>query len=369
MNNVVSALVFVVLAASSHSSVAEDLPLFADDQILKAVLSAPIAQSYSQKNQEVRIYLPGQWSYTDADGETQRLEVSIRTRGHFRRFNCGLSPLQLNFKKKQVKGTLFDGQDKLKLVAPCYDKPNYQQYVLLEYLAYRTFEILTDHSFRTRLMRLTYLDSDAKLKPWTHFVFVIEDDADLAERLGLVRVKVPALKLAELDHSKATLVQLFQFLIGNNDYSLIKGDGVECCHNIEVLGAEGSETGRVPVPFDFDISGLVEAPYASPPSQIPIESVRSRYFYGLCQPPGLLEESIAHMQSKRAELTELFESVPELDARSRDRSLSYLRSFFKTIDNPGRVKREIENRCRGRTIMETMLETAKGSTSGQPDSP
>ena len=60
-------------------------PLFRNDTVLKAVLTAPISQAYAQRHQDVRIYFPGQWTYVDEDGETKRLQASIRTRGHFRR--------------------------------------------------------------------------------------------------------------------------------------------------------------------------------------------------------------------------------------------------------------------------------------------
>jgi hypothetical protein len=122
-------------------------PLFQDEAVLKAVLTAPISQAYAQRHQEARIYFPGQWTYIDEHGETQRLEVKIRTRGHFRREVCEQPPLQLNFKKSQVKGTLFAGQNKLKLVAPCKEGKRYQQYVILEYLAYKIYQLLTDESF------------------------------------------------------------------------------------------------------------------------------------------------------------------------------------------------------------------------------
>ena len=143
---------------------------------MKAVLTAPIAQTYAQRNSEVRLYHPGQWTYIDESGETNRLDVSIRIRGNFRREYCELPPMRLNFKKSQVKGTLFTGQDKLKLVAPCQHGLESQQKLLLEYLAYRTFEILTDQSFGTRLIRLSYVDSDEAMRSWTDLAFVIEDD-------------------------------------------------------------------------------------------------------------------------------------------------------------------------------------------------
>ena len=65
-------------------------------------------------------------------------------------------------------------------------------------------------------------------------------------------------------------MQLFQLLIANNDYSLIRGEGGPCCHNIDILGYRDSDSGFIPVPFDFDMSGLVNAAYAAPPDQVPM---------------------------------------------------------------------------------------------------
>lgn len=338
------------------------LPLFQTDEVLKAVLTAPIAQVYAQKTQEVRLYHPGSWSYIDEEGGTHKLEVSIRTRGHFRRDYCQLPPLQLNFKKSQVKDTLFKGQDKLKLVAPCDDNARYQQYVILEYLAYKTFEIITDHSFKTRLIRLSYVDSDEKLRPWTDMVFVIEDDADMARRLNLDRIRVSSIEFDELDHPRVSLVQMFQFLIANNDYSVIAGGEGQCCHNTQILGLRDDTKGRIPVPFDFDMSGLVNAAYAAPPTQVPVRDVRQRYFYGLCQADDVLEDAIKHMQSKRTEIRELFEHSEQLDSKNKVKSLEYIDSFYDILDNDRRVRMEIVNRCRGRGHLERMLEEQSATT-------
>ena len=359
-----SFLLLFALCFAGNARAAGEHPLFQDDEVLKAVLLAPIAQVYAQRHQDVRIYFPGYWSYINGDGKTRRLDVSIRTRGHFRREFCQLVPLQLNFKKSQVKGTLFSGQDKLKLVAPCKDGERYQQYVILEYLAYRTFEIITDHSFRTRLVRLSYVDTDEKNKPWTDLAFVIEDDSDMAKRLGLERLNIVKVKYDELDHPKTALVQLFQFLIANNDYSVIKGgEGENCCHNSEVLAEEGSAGGRIPIPFDFDLSGLVNASYAKPPHQVPIVDVHERYFYGLCQPRGILDSAITQLQSKRDEIMALFESSAELSDRNKKKSLEYIEEFYDILDSPEEVEQEITDRCRGKGLMQKMIESSKDSTS------
>ena len=212
----------ILLLLASLSAAARELPLFQDDTTLKAVLTAPIGQAYAQKTLDQRIEFPGQWTYIDENGETAKLDVFIRARGNFRRLHCDLAPLRLNFRKSQVKGTLFGGQNKVKLVSPCFDTPLYRRYVVLEYLAYKTLELLTDYSFKTRLIRLSYVDSDEQIEPWTAVTFVIEDDADMADRLEMDRIDVESVRFDDLDREKTALAELFQFLIGNNDYSVLR---------------------------------------------------------------------------------------------------------------------------------------------------
>jgi len=352
-------LVVFSLGVAGKAIAGEAHPLFQSDEVLKAVLTAPIAQTYEQRHQDVRLYFPGQWTYIDDEGETGRLVVSIRTRGNFRRQYCELPPLRLNFKKSQVKKTLFAGQDKLKVVAPCRRASKFQQYVILEYLAYRTLEILTDYSFKTRLIRLSYVDSEEKIEPWTDIVFVIEDDADVAKRLGLDRLSIEEVKFDELDREKTALAELFQFLIANNDYSVLRGgDGEDCCHNVEVMVEKDTEGPRIPIPFDFDMSGLVNATYAAPPSHLPIRDVRFPYYTGLCHPPGVLDGAIAHALSKREEIIALFENTKELDPKVRVRALELVGKFFNVLSTPKKRNREVERRCRGAELLKAILEPA-----------
>jgi hypothetical protein len=362
LNSVVDRLLVSLLVLVGVAGTCNAHPLFEEDWTIKAVLTAPISQAYAQKNQEARIYFPGQWTYIDAGGETRKLDVSIRTRGHFRLLYCNRAPLQLNFKKSQVKGTMYAGQNKLKLVSPCENDARNQQYVILEFLAYKIFEILTDRSFRTRLIRLSYIDSDEKIEPWTVYTFVIEDDADMAKRLGLERLHVTAVKFAQLDQAQTALVELFEFLIGNNDYSVLKGpDGEECCHNTQPLAVD--EAGlRLPVPYDFDMSGLVNAGYASPPHHLPIRDVRERYYQGLCQPDEILQAAIAQVRDKRAEITALFENSAELSDKTRSKSLDYIEDYYRIFDDPKRLKLEVHDRCRGRFLLDAMLKATRDPT-------
>ncbi|MGB5690878.1 MAG: hypothetical protein WBM45_16520 [Woeseiaceae bacterium] len=351
---------FIVAAAMllfvGTPEAAERKLLFQDHATLKAVLTAPLTQTYEQRTSDSRLYYPGQWAYIDANGESQRLEVSIRLRGNFRREYCELPPLRLNFKKSQVGSTLFQGQDKLKLVSPCQNGLESQQKLLLEYLAYRTFEILTDYSFGTRLIRLSYVDSDNSMKSWTDLVFVIEDESDVAKRLGLDRVRVAENRFEELDRPTTALVELFQLLISNHDYSVLQGpDDDYCCHNSEMYTRRTSADKRIPVPFDFDMSGLVNANYASPPAHLPIRLVRTRYYRGLCQPDDVMQETVAHMLSKKADVLALFETQADLSRLTRNRTLSYVKKFFAILEDKAMFKQEVLDRCRGRELLDKML--------------
>lgn len=331
-------------------------PLFQNHATLKAVLTAPISQTYAQRDSDVRLYHPGQWTYIDEKGETQRLDVSIRIRGNFRRLYCELPPLRLNFRKSQVKGTLFKGQDKLKLVAPCQHGLESQQKLLLEYLAYRTYEILTDYSFGTRLIRLSYVDSDEALRSWTDLVFVIEDEKDLASRLQLDKAHVKQNQFHELDQSATALAELFQLLISNHDYSVLKGpEGEYCCHNSEMFTRKDTADKRIPIPYDFDMSGLVNAKYAAPPAHLPIRLVRTRLYRGLCQPPEIMDAAVAHVLSRKEDILALYKSMPDLSRLSRNRTLGYLKKYFAILEDPVKLKVQVLDRCRGAEQLEQMM--------------
>jgi len=338
----------LLLLLASPVSAADKAPLFQDTEVFKAVLTAPISKAYAQRHQDDRIYFPGHWTFTNSDGESQRLDVSIRTRGNFRREFCTFPPLQLNFKKSQVKGTLFKKQDKLKLVAPCHTGPASQQNVLTEYLAYRIYEILTDRSFGTRLMRLSYIDSDSKSIARTSLVFVIEDDDAVAKRLDLDKLRVGYNELSMLDLPTTALLDLFQLMIGNNDYSVLKGpDGKYCCHNVEMLVDEKATDKRIPVPFDFDMSGLVYAEYSTPPPYLPIKSVRTRFYRGLCEPEETFDTAVERVRSKRGEIMALINEVEDLSRLSNGRVTKFLTKYFELLDNEERLQSEVIDRCRG----------------------
>ena len=96
-----------------------------------------------------------------ADGTSLPLEVSPR--GKSRRKTCDFPPLWLNFKKKSLKGTLFEGQNKLKLVTHCKKSYAQKDFLAAEMLVYRLFNLFTDNSFRVRALHITYVEGEERL--------------------------------------------------------------------------------------------------------------------------------------------------------------------------------------------------------------
>ena len=109
------------------------------------------------------------------------------------------------------------------------------------------------------------------------------------------------------------------------------------------------------VPFDFDFSGLVNTRYSAPPSHVPTRFVRTRFYRGLCQPPGVLDDAIAHVLSKRTEITELFADTRELEPKRKEKTLKFIDDYFEMLEDPETRKKEIFDRCRGTDELAEML--------------
>ena len=336
---------FCVLLVASQANAKELAPLFATNVPLEVTIEAPLTTLMTERPDEE--YLEGTFSYTGADGTVQDLDLKIRTRGNFRRMEttCDFAPIRLNFKKKQVKDTEFDGQDKLKLVTHCQNNVPYnEQLVMREYLAYRIFQVLTDKSFSVRLLHINYVDNEGA-DPMTKYGFVIEDNDDVAKRVDMKSLNNGDITHAELDPQQENLVNIFQFMIGNTDYSLIKGvPGEECCHNSELLSATG-DAPYTPLPYDFDFAGLVNASYAQVNPQFNLRSVRQRLYRGICPNNELVPDTVQHFLDNREAIYAIIDEMTMLSRRSRGDVTNYLDGFFKNISTAKSVNSRFIARC------------------------
>ena len=319
--------------------------LFQSDEILDVSITAPMKTLLGERPNDR--YLRGTLSYREADGSVVDFDIGIRTRGNFRRQRdvCPFPPLRINFKKSETKDTLFHKQDKLKLVAHCRDNSErYEQNIIKEYLAYRILNTLTDISYRVRLVRITYRDSEQKYDDRLRYAFFIEDKKRVSRRLDLPLISTEGIKSSELEGAYSDLTSLYQYMIGNTDFSPIAGpEGENCCHNSTLFGREGEPI--YSVPYDFDMSGLVDAPYAGPNPKFKITRVTQRLYRGRCASIDNLPTSVQLFQEKQDAIYKLFEEQQELEERTRKKVTTFIDRFYDVISNPKKLNREITSKC------------------------
>ena len=336
-------LALLLLSASSATAkVGSPDPLFQSHETLNVTLSAPLTAITGDRSTEDDVH--GMLSYVHTDGERVSLDIKIRARGHSRHAICDLPPLWLNFRKSQVKDTLFDKQDRLKLAVHCQDSERYEQSLLREYLAYRILNLATPVSFQVRLLRVTWVDTDGERDQEIRYAFLLEHKKRLGKRLGRKDLKIDETSVAALDPGHLNLTSVFQFLIGNTDFSPIaKSEYNECCHNYVLFSNDRDLL--VAIPYDFDQSGLVNAPYALPGQQFGIRTVRQRIYRGRCENNGYVEASLDRFNEVRNNIFALIETQDGLTGKGRDYLADYVQTFYDIADDSRRVTRLMIHRC------------------------
>lgn len=324
------ALPALALAAGSPALAAAPGPLFASDQPVRITIQAPLKQLIGDRGFTGRVA----GSVTDPSGAKHPATFALR--GITRRTAeiCDFPPLRIDFTSAPPPSSLFGGQNKLKLVTHCKSAPSFQQNVLLEYAAYRMYNQLTERSMRVRLANIDYLDADGR--PLVSRIgFFLEGLRDVARRNDTAEVRAgPRIPLAWLSAPDAARYALFQQMIANHDWSMRAGPpGDKCCHNAELIGT-GAPGGVIPIPYDFDFSGLVDASYATPPEQIGIDSVRKRKYRGYCAHSMQVTAAAAEFGRRRSAMLGALAATPGIEPRTSERAARYLDSFFAQIATP-----------------------------------
>jgi hypothetical protein len=258
---------------------------------------------------------------------------------------CDFPLLRLNFEGTGTAGTLFEGQGKLKLVVRCRRGNRSEQDVLEEYAAYRIFALLTDVSYRVRLVHITFDDSDDRpVRGYRQsYGFIIEPLEQVAARVGGTVAEVPAVALSRMDDEQAALVYVFQYLVANTDWSFVAPYEEEvCCHNIHLVDINGT---LFPVPYDLDLSGLVNATYAFPDPSLHIKHVMWRLYRGFCTDGQVLRGAIASITSRQEEVLGVISTLPFESDRAKSDRINYLQKFFKQAGNGDRMVSNFEKHC------------------------
>ena len=328
--------------AAPTSAPPSEAPLFASEAPIELTLAMDMREVLRDRSEDPPYY-PGTLAFRAEDGTDVRLATGVRTRGFFRlhHLGCDVPPLKLNLKEQEVVGTVFEGQDKLKLVTHCQNRSDtYERYVLLEHLLYKAYATLTDLSFRVRLARITYVDTDGRRDPLTAYGFLIEDEDAMAARNGGSIIEAAHIHPEAADRERATLLALFQYMIGNTDW------GVWDRHNVKLVFLE-EERKIVIVPYDFDWAGLISTRYATPSANLDIDSVEDRLYMGFCRSEAEFARGLAQLAAREQAIYDVFRTSPHLGPEAAADAVDYLEEFFDEVREGDDLHRALQRECLG----------------------
>jgi hypothetical protein len=318
----------VSLALAGTAFAKPPTPLFASDTPIHVTIQGPISSLVSSRSETPR---PASMT---VDGVTYPITLSARGITRKMSDTCDFPPIRVALTAAAPPGSLFEHQKHLKLVTHCRRDAGFQQKVLLEYSAYRLFNLVTPMSFRARLANVDYVDANGR--PYISRVgFFLEDFGDVAKRNGMVEAHLgPNVALSQIEPGSGARFAVFEYMISNYDWSMRAGpSGTDCCHNGRLMSSGAPGELLTAVPYDFDYSGLVDTPYSIPPEGIPIDSVRQRNYRGYCVHLAQARAVATQMSSRRAEFLGVFSTIPGLDPREQAKAINYLQGFFADVDS------------------------------------
>lgn len=278
--------------------------------------------------------------YKTPEGTLDTLEVGLRARGNFRKEHCYYPPIRMKLKKQEGKGNLFDGSRNLKVVFPCTIAKNADSYIVKEFLCYRFYEQVSQYTFQTRMIRINFVNEDDRKGEMNSLLgFLIEDDDKVADRFDGEILENKRIAGMVLEDSSAIRHDLFQFMIGNTDWSSLYQ------HNMKILKLDAKTV--VPLAYDFDMTGMVMPPYAQVSTLVDIESVSDRLYRGYCRDEQLMKAIRDEFLAKETVLYAEIDQFEDLVSASEMKFMNkYLEDFFKILKDEKRFEYNILNACR-----------------------
>lgn len=321
------------------------LSLFEEEDLLKVSLRFDVAKflKKADRDQSVDGTMTIHFSETD---EMER-KVTLKYRGQSRFERCKYPPARITFKKPVYEVSDSGRIKNIKLVNQCQPGSTFGEYVIREYLVYKLYNVLTDTSFRARLISLDLVDSENKRKTITQFGILLEPEALLAERLNLTEVKTKMLSQSHMFPDMIDRLAIFNYMIANWDWS-VPGQ-----HNVTVFTSLNYELGGlgIPVPFDFDLTGVVNAEYAIPPPGLGIETNRDRLFSGICRTREVYQNELMAFLGKKDEFYSVITEFPYLGKSDKRDIIAFLDQFFDQLEK----QRSMDS------LIDLLLANCKGS--------
>ncbi len=314
----------------SQAQKIDSVKFFAEEGIIDMTLTTDIAQMQKEKGEDM--FQEATVSLRFPDSSLIEEPVKVAPRGHFRREYCNIPPIMMDF--SNAGSPRLSPLGKLKLVIGCGTNGNDEQLLLKEYLIYKIYNLLEDKSFRVRLVKVNYRDSRGKVRSFSQYAFLIEDDKDMAIRNNCIKKPKAQYLTESTDRALMTKVAVFEYLISNGDWS------VPANHNIRLI-YDKFNAAALPyaVPYDFDHSGFVNASYATPNELLGTETVKERAYRGFPRAMDELQLTFDIFRSKKESIFSLINNFALLQSRNKKELISYLEEFYSTIND----KRQVQN--------------------------
>jgi hypothetical protein len=314
-----------------------DVRLFQSDELLRITLRLDINRL--ERYKAVEEAQNAEITYYNTQTDSVHKTIQMKARGNIRKVICDFPPVSLNFRLKDSLEGVFTGIDRIKMVSYC--KRGYQEEILREYLIYKLYNVLTDYSFKVRLLEVTFINTHRKSKPIKEYCFLLEPLKLLEQRKKIMEVNSEKLTQNNIKPECMDRVAIFNYMIGNTDWS------VPIQHNVKIfsqLNFDGNSLG-VAIPFDFDYSGLVDAEYAVPFVALPIKSVRERLYLGICRSKSEIQNSLRDFVAKKEEFYRIIQEFPYLSEKSKKQMISYLDGFYSRFDKKNNIINDVLSTC------------------------
>ena len=313
----------------AQTSPVDSIKFFTDEGMIEMTLTTDIGKLQIKEN--VETYQPADISVRFPDNTVISEQIQLYARGKSRRVNCELPPIMLDF-HNTTSPKLYP-LSRLKLIVGCANSGVDEQLLLKEFIIYKIYNLFEEKSFRARLTKVTYKDSRGKMKSYSQYAFLLEDVDDMAKRNGCKASKKVAFAVDENDPALMNKVDIFEYMIGNTDWS-VPGN-----HNIKMIYPSNDEKAKVlPVPYDFDNSGFVNAYYAIPSDVIGTTAVTQRVYRGYSRTMAEVKSTLDIFRVKRESINSLINGFELLKPKTKKDIIDYLDDFYKTINNESKVK-------------------------------
>lgn len=280
---------------------------------------------------------PAVFKVLQGDSIALQLDVQVTARGNMRRKTCQFPPIKIRFFAPSEKNRSLVDTTELKVVTSCKNTALDEQWVQKEYLVYELYNLITEQSFRVKKANIRFANPGKK-PSMESFSFLLESEKEMAARLNARPMKPRVVSFKGLDPASADRMSVFQFMIGNTDWS------VRVRHNIKILYLL-PDGPTIAIPYDFDYAAIVGTDYALPSPQLPIQSVQERYYMGLCRDETGYKRVFDLFLSKKEAIFQHCQQFPDLPKSIKKQMTGYLEMFYTIIESPDLIKRDIKNTC------------------------